>query len=429
MAITASDQFRGVCRITREDFRTLIKAKAAAPVVQERDPGEYWDAIRGYDLDPLFIASIFQHESGMGKNGTATQTHSWGNTRTPNFGATPVGTVPGRTGTFPVWANWLDGCISTAARLASSNYVYAGRNIGQVYTVEPSWAPAGDLNDPAGYLRAVLDFMNTYQSKEQPVPSRKYHVAISMGHHNTDGGNAVEKGQTPILAHAIADACRALGIEVRVVQDEIGMNPNVGLQGVAQKVVDWDKGGWPVDLYLETHTEGAGTAARGAFCIYPDTNGDVDLDAKRVGLDAVQRLTQAIGIPLRGDGTMSERNTGVGAQGYRLGIFLVTEAISDHCTRMIIEFGSHDNPDDLAAVNGHTKQIGDAVAAAYAAEATRLGFTVTSGSTPTPPPADDPNTYTDPVTGFKVIGGMKARWDQLKAALATISAGRGCARR
>ena len=148
------------------------------------------------------------------------------------------------------------------------------------------------------------------------MPSRPYHVAISMGHHNTDGGNAIEKGQTPLLAHAVADACRARGIEVRVVQDEIGLDPNIGLQGVAQQVVDWDHAGWPVDLYLETHTEGAGVNARGVFSIYPDTGTDVDTDAERVGRLAAQAISTAIGIPLRGDGTMSERSTGVGAQGY-----------------------------------------------------------------------------------------------------------------
>ena len=90
------------------------------------------------------------------------------------------------------------------------------------------------------------------------MANRPFHVAISYGHHNTDGGAAIEIQQTPILGKAVADACRARGMEVRVVQDEIGLNPPMGLQDIAQRVVDWDNAGWPVDLYLETHTEGAG---------------------------------------------------------------------------------------------------------------------------------------------------------------------------
>ena len=167
MSVTQNSEYRGVNRITRDDFRALLKANAAPAVLTERDAGEYWDAIQKYNADALFIAAIFMHESEMGKKGTATQTHSWGNTRTPNFGAQSVGTVKGRSGTFPVFANWLDGCISTVARLTGPTWVYAkgDRTIGEVFTVEPSWAPAGDMNDPEGYLRAVLDFMNAHESE------------------------------------------------------------------------------------------------------------------------------------------------------------------------------------------------------------------------------------------------------------------------
>jgi hypothetical protein len=169
MTITGDSPFVGVCTLSREAFIAAIVAGAASGCVGERDTGEYWDACMGYAIDPNLVAAMFQHESQMGQKGVAVETHSWGNTRAPNFGAVPVGEVPGRTGTFPVWANWLDGCISTAARLASTTYPaaspYGLRPCIHLIFDDPSgavWAPAGDLNDPAGYLRSVLDWMNAH---------------------------------------------------------------------------------------------------------------------------------------------------------------------------------------------------------------------------------------------------------------------------
>jgi hypothetical protein len=164
--VSPASPFRGLCRISRPGFRALLQRHAAPAVLAERDAGEYWDAIRAHRIDPLFIAAIFAHESQMGRVGVATQTHSWGNTRAPSFGAQPVGEVPGRSGHFPVFATWLDGAVSTAARLNAPDWVYAGRHsISEVF-IHPSgqvWAPAGDHNNPRGYLRTVLDFINRYQ--------------------------------------------------------------------------------------------------------------------------------------------------------------------------------------------------------------------------------------------------------------------------
>lgn len=126
---------------------------------------------------------MFLHESEMGNAGTAVQTHSWGNTRRPLVGpTTPVGDVPGRSGSFPVWANWLDGLTSTVDRLASQDYPdcvpYGKRTIHEVFAdpcprklpYPQEWAPAGDLNNPKGYEAAVLAFMNKHQDiREKPV--------------------------------------------------------------------------------------------------------------------------------------------------------------------------------------------------------------------------------------------------------------------
>lgn len=46
---------------------------------------------------------------------------------------------------------------------------------------------------------------------------------------------------------------------------------------------------------------------------------------------------------------------------------------------------------------------------------------IAKGGTMPAQPVTDPNVYTDPVTGYHIIGGMYARWGQLRTALASIS--------
>lgn len=187
--ITADDPFRSAPRITRDRFARVMYEQAAPTVVAERDPRAYWDVIASYGIDPLLVLAMFNHESTMGRKGVACTTHSWGNTRKPNFGATPIGEVPGASGVFPVWRDWLDGCKSTVARLASPDYVYTGWERVKIREIfewhdksetaqdesEVVWAPAGDYNNPSSYLRAVIDFMNEY----------------------ADGGEVVSVGRVP----------------------------------------------------------------------------------------------------------------------------------------------------------------------------------------------------------------------------------------
>lgn len=193
-----TEPFRSAPRISRARFVAMMNDRAALSVLAERDPGTYWDVITATGIDPLLIAAMFNHESTMGRYGVATQTHSWGNTREPSFGAKPIGSVPGASGVFPVFRDWLDGCKSTAARLAAPDYVYAERvTIRDIFDwpkdPEVVWAPAGDFNDPHGYLRAVLDFMNQYtDGGEQAMPGRipkppiiVKHITVNMDGYST----------------------------------------------------------------------------------------------------------------------------------------------------------------------------------------------------------------------------------------------------
>jgi N-acetyl-anhydromuramyl-L-alanine amidase AmpD len=166
--ITAQSPFLGVTTISREGFVFVMdQYPASQDCLKEGNPGWYWDACIAHGVDPNFALAMFQHESSMGAAGTAVQTRSWGNTRSPSFGAVPTAVVVGRSGSFPAFASWLDGCISTVARLSSlvwpSLAPYGRRHSIQEVFDHPSgqvWAPLGDWNDPNGYLNAVLIAMN-----------------------------------------------------------------------------------------------------------------------------------------------------------------------------------------------------------------------------------------------------------------------------
>jgi len=212
--VTQTDPFKAVPRITRDHFAQVIRANGNPDLATERDPGEYWDAIKGYGIDPLFLLGMFNHESNLGMNGTATQTRSWGNTRAPSFGIdyTPP-LIAGRSGEFPVFRTWLDGCITTAARLVEPSWVYANRtSMADIFLFDgPVWAPAGDLNDPGGYLRSVLDFMNANadgSAPPAPAPTPQPGGTLnivdlrSQLYRNPNGGpNASATARTGIVVH------------------------------------------------------------------------------------------------------------------------------------------------------------------------------------------------------------------------------------
>lgn len=125
-------------------------------------------------VSPSFIIAMFNRESGMGKAGTATITHSWGNTRLPTHGGvTPVRmTTAGeaRSGQFPVFKDWIDGGIATVARFV--DYApYQGKTT--VKEIIPTWAPNSDGNDSAAYVRGVLAQMAAWRAQDKAASAAK----------------------------------------------------------------------------------------------------------------------------------------------------------------------------------------------------------------------------------------------------------------
>jgi hypothetical protein len=107
-------------------------------------------------------------------------------------------------------------------------------------------------------------------------------------------------------------------------------------------------------------------------------------------------VSKHTGIPVWRNGIMSERETGVGSQGHRLGVFLRTAPIRSTCTRLLIESGFHTDPSDLAILR---KPETPSRIAQGVVESTFAFY----GTTPEQPKQDDPNAYHDPETGHWII--------------------------
>lgn len=112
-------------------------------------------------VSPAALLAIFRHESSLGLAGWAVKTRSWGNTRPPSFGAPAIGWYDQDSGEFngvggralSAYANWVDGGVSTVARLVE-HAPYRGKTT--VRAIIPVWAPTGNGNVPERYIAAVL---------------------------------------------------------------------------------------------------------------------------------------------------------------------------------------------------------------------------------------------------------------------------------
>lgn len=233
-----------------------------------------------------------------------------------------------------------------------TRYVISGQNAGTVKKISDfgngKWAMANHgayANSIVTWANRIIELSKNNTIVQKPKEKRMVRVALAAGHHNTDSGNQTEIQIVGPITKAYATALRNLGADVRVVTPDDGMGfYDGGLQDVAAEVVRYaEEDGWEADLFLEVHTQGGGGS--GAFGIYPDWGSDKDIDAITLIPQLVQAGCRATGLNIWSNGLMSEMQTGVGGQGYRLGIFLVTEEINDFCTRMIIEHGAHDKND------------------------------------------------------------------------------------
>ncbi|OJW05808.1 MAG: hypothetical protein BGO39_05110 [Chloroflexi bacterium 54-19] len=406
MAIDRNTQVIGVApRISANQFASILESASSPALV---DAPQIYDAIVREKVDPAFLLAIFAVESAFGTVGLAVTNKNPGNTRSTILGnGMVVDTVKGK---FVRYPGWFEGFKDLAARLVEPDYVYGRNGYRTVGQIIPVFAPAGDGNQPDQYIASVVKLMNAWiqpgQSQEvkNPVSKKILKIALAAGHHNKDGGSPIEYAITGPLCREYARFFRAQGHDVRVItpDDGMGMYPG-GLDDVAAKVVEWARAGWVADLFLECHTQGVGDVrVRGCFAIYPDWLSDIDLTVRNVlGARICQAISAATGIPVFQAGLMSEKSTGVGLSGYRLGIFRVTASVATQVTRLIVEHGAHTNDQDRAILQNPSMQTKIASAAAGAI-ITYFGDTMSNTSQ---------STYAVQMNGHTLGGGFKTEWD------------------
>lgn len=185
---------------------------------------------------------------------------------------------------------------------------------------------------------------------------KQLRILLVQGHRNTSGGNPAEIAITPLAARAIQRALRAAGHTADMLQNDndwfAGSLDAVGREIVRRHNVN------PYDLMLDIHFEGDANNTRGVFAIVPDGDGlrsyttysGTDSMASntadmRYATAIANGIADATGLSLRRTGVrepgvMSERQTGVGGQGYRLAMFGYTANVRHRMIRLVLELGN-----------------------------------------------------------------------------------------
>lgn len=288
---------------------------------------------------------------------------------------------------------------------------WAGK-VKKLYELEQKWAytNAETYNKTAlnkRYGAKIADAANSlveYTTEEWSISDLK--IAIGAGHHNTSGGNSTEYKITAGLTELYYKFFKMNGVDVRCItpdgpdaDDLPGDGDYTGtLYDAAYQVTKWYNEGWMADVFFEVHTEGAGVP--GTFGIFPDWGTDVDGDARDFFIPrVVNAITKIPNFVKRNTGVMSEKQTGVGISGYRLGVFRATEAIASHTTRFIIEHAAHDIPAERDRLLNPEIQA-KIVEAAGSAIITELGFVPkkwNSSEGVEPNPVKSPYQFTDTI--------------------------------
>lgn len=195
------------------------------------------------------------------------------------------------------------------------------------------------------------------------IGNRKLRIAIGTGHANTSGGNEFELAINRKVTNEVIKLLRnSDGFDVRCYTPGDGLGYYNGpLDAAAAQVRTWLAQGWAADILHEVHQEGLGVSSvRGGFVIYPDSEGltgrnpgNIDLDVQAVAGPMASAITSAYGGTCRYVGCgrgMSEKETGVGEDGFRLGIFGAwsEDYFNNNSFQFITEGATYTNPTDLA---------------------------------------------------------------------------------
>lgn len=211
--------------------------------------------------------------------------------------------------------------------------------------------------------------------------TRKLRILLVQGHRNSTGGNPAEIRRTAPAARAIQAALREVGHTADMLQFDNDWWPgsldSVGIEVARRHASN------PYDLMLDIHFESNAANTRGVFAIVPDGDGLRTHTSYRGSdswasntLDVIFAESIAKGVAdmtrlqLRQSGVvrpgvMSERQTGVGGQGYRLAMFGYTVHARDRMVRLVLELGN---------LESDKRIIGEGQFYARAAEGVVLGI-------------------------------------------------------
>lgn len=233
-------------------------------------------------------------------------------------------------------------------------------------------------------------------------------IAAGVGHANTSGGDPYELSRNrQVMAELITLVEASDGFELYCWTPNQGQGTFPGpLDMAAAQVRAKVTQGWLPHLVTEIHHQGlANPTLRGGFTIYPAAGGlvgrnasgivdFVDKDVQAAAPSMSKVLTAKIGVPVWGSGSMSEKATGVGSKGWRLGFF---GAVSDsyfanNACVFITEAATFTNPQDRVVMDspGFARNEAQGLLEAYALLAkSRMGWTYNyriGGGSATPAP-------------------------------------------
>ena len=338
---------------------------------------------------------------------------------------------------FLVFRSDADCAREWKRRLVDEATTYKGGVYAATTTLETLLAvftPSGDVHPVTGvdnadinYAATVRTVLNRYAALEADAgakeqggePMATHRFILSAGHRNTDGGGAHREIEwTYPISVKLKQAIQRRGGKAWIIQEEDGdSDPTFcigrGLQNAARLCVDLANNVGGVDAYISMHYEGG--PARGFFGIFPDgtwsgvsdTRADNPLDERLC--EVLAHHVEKTGMPKRTvgvvkPGVMSELQTGVGAQGYRLGEFVGTLGFRDKTARVILEGGNYVSEADRA-------MLWDAAWQDQYAEAIVDGleevFGKFSGTQPEPAPEPAPTPTPEPKPEYETASPIK----------------------
>lgn len=221
------------------------------------------------------------------------------------------------------------------------------------------------------YAALIQDRVPTYEEELPSMPTTPSTtgklIILSAGHRNTNKGGA--KGEyewTMGATRILAEQLRKRGARVLIVQEQDGDGDpsftNRPLGAIGQIAASLSAKHGPAVAFISMHYNGG--PARGFHIIPPDANGlrhggtgrvvtgdskaDNPLDWKVARLIR-DRLLASKSVPQISwpaeKGVMSEKETNVGSQGWRLAELQEARPMQDDAVRLIIEAGSIDTAD------------------------------------------------------------------------------------